>query len=118
MGQMFDKTRDQMNNWRLDNRRAFGDQVDRSNPQTASLWKVKRTCERFSWYGSDNLRAKIQPPCCRQYKSGLFVAVRPLNWDEIIDEEDDDDNWVDPGELSCGRSRPNDGNDNDHREGK
>jgi len=36
MGQMFDKTRDQMNNWRWDNPRAFGDQVDRSNPQTTS----------------------------------------------------------------------------------
>ena len=32
MGQMFDKTRDQMNNWRWDNPHAFGDQVDRSNP--------------------------------------------------------------------------------------
>ena len=29
--QMFDKTRDQMNNWRWDNPSAFGDQVDCSN---------------------------------------------------------------------------------------
>jgi len=48
MGQMFDKTRDQMNNWRCDNPHAFGDQVDRSNPQTTSSGKVKRTSERFS----------------------------------------------------------------------
>jgi len=48
MGQMFDKTRNQMNNWRWDNSHAFGDQVDRSNPQTTSSGKVYRTGERFS----------------------------------------------------------------------
>jgi hypothetical protein len=116
MGQMFDKTRDQMNNWRWDNPRAFGDQVDRSNPPTTSSGKVKRTCERFSWYGSDDLRAKIEPPSYRQYKPGDFLAIRPLNWDEIIDEDDEDDNWADPGALSGGRSRPDDGNDNDDGE--
>jgi len=45
MGQMYDKTRDQMNNWRWDNPRPFGDQVDRSNPQTTSSGKVKHTGE-------------------------------------------------------------------------
>ena len=118
MGQMFDKTRDQMNNWRWDNLRAFGDQVDHSNPQTTSSVKVKRTGERFSWYGSDDLRAKIEPPSSRQYKPGNFLAVRPLNWDEIIDEDDDDDNWADPGAPSGGRSRPSDGNDHDDSEGE
>jgi hypothetical protein len=113
---MFDKTRDQMKNWRWDNPRAFGDQVDHSNPQTTSSGKVIRTCERFSWYGRDDLRAKIEPPSCRQYKPGDFLAVRPLNWDEIIDEDDDDDNWADPGAPSGGRSRPGDGNDNDNGE--
>jgi hypothetical protein len=49
MGQMFDKTRDQKNHWKWDNPRAFGDQVDHSNPQTTSLGKVTRTSERFSW---------------------------------------------------------------------
>jgi len=39
MGQIFDKTHDQMNNWRWDNPRAFGDQVDRSNPPTHSSWE-------------------------------------------------------------------------------
>jgi len=116
MGQMFDKTRDQMNNWRWDNPRAFGDQVDRSNPQTTSSEKVKHTCERFSWYGSDDLGAKIEPPSCRQYKPGDFLVVRPPNWDEIIDEDDDDDNWADPGAPSGGRSCPGDGNDNDNGE--
>jgi len=118
MGQMFDKTHDEMNNWGWENPRAFGDQVDRSNLQTTSSGKVKRTGERFSWYGSDDPRAKIEPPSCRHYKPGDFLAVRPLNWDEIIEEDDDDDNWEDPGELRGGRSRHNDGNDNDNSEGE
>jgi len=42
MGQMFDTTRNQMNNWRWDNPRAFGDEVDRSNPKTTISEKVKR----------------------------------------------------------------------------
>jgi len=78
MGQMFDKTRNQMNNCRWDNPRAFGDQASRSNHQTTSEGNVKRTCERFSWYGSDDLRAKIEPPSCWQYKPGGILAVRPL----------------------------------------
>jgi len=118
MGQMFDITRDQMNNWRWDNPGAFGDQVDRSNPQTTSSGKVKHTSERFSWYGSDDLSAKIEPPSCRQYKPDDFLAVRPLNWDEIIEEDDDDDNWADPGGPTSGRRRPGDGNDNDNGEGE
>jgi hypothetical protein len=65
MGQMFDKTCDQMNNWRRDNPHAFRDQVDPSNQQATSSGKVKRTGECFSWYGSDDLRAKIEPPSCR-----------------------------------------------------
>jgi hypothetical protein len=48
MGQMFDKTRDQMNNCRWDNPCGLGDQVDHSNPQTTSSGKVKLTGERFS----------------------------------------------------------------------
>jgi len=115
---MFDKTCDQMNNWRWDNPDAFGDQVDRSNPQTTSLRKVKRTGQRFSWYGSDHLSAKIEPRSCRQYKPGDFLAVRPLNWDEIIDEDDDEENWADPGAPSGGRRCPGDGNDNDNAEGE
>jgi len=118
MGQMFDNARDQMHNWRLDNPRGFGDRVDRSNPQTTSSEKVKRTGEGFSWYGSDDLRAKIEPPSCRQYNPGDFLAVRPLNWDEIIDEDDDGDNWADPGAPSSGRSCPADRNENDDGESK
>jgi len=48
MGQMFHTTRDQMNISRWENRRAFEDQVDRSNPQTTGSGKDKRSGERFS----------------------------------------------------------------------
>jgi hypothetical protein len=115
---MFDKTRDQMNNWSWENPHAFGDQVDRSNPQTSSSGKVERSGECFSWYGSDDLRAKIDLPSCWQYKPGDFLAITPLNWEEIIDEDVDDENWADPGALSGGRSRPGDGNDNDNGQGE
>jgi len=118
MGQMFGKTRDHINNWRWDNPHAFRDQVERSNPQTTSSGKVKRTGEHFSWYCSDDLRAKFEPPSCQQYKPGDFLAVGPLNWDEIIDEDGDDENWADPGGSSGGRSCPGDGNDNDDSEGE
>ena len=82
------------------------------------MGKIKRNGEHFSWYGRDDLRAKIEPPCCRQYKPGDFLAVKPLNWDEIFDEDDDDENWADPGAPRGGRSRPGDVNDNDNAEGE
>jgi len=75
MGQMFDKTRNRMNHWRWDNLCAFGDQVNNSHPQTTRSEKPKRTGECFSWYGSDDLRAKIEPPSCQQYTPGDFLAV-------------------------------------------
>jgi len=48
--------------------------------------------EHFSLYGSEDLMAKIQPARCWQYKPGDILAIGPLNWDEMIDEDDDDDN--------------------------
>jgi len=54
----------------------------------------------------------------RQYKPGDFLAIRPLNWDEIIDEDDDDDNWADPGVTSGGSSHHGNGNDNEDGEGE
>jgi len=118
MGQMFDNTRNQMNNWRWDNPHAFWNHVDPSNPQTTSSGKVKRTGERFSCYGSNDFRAKIEPPSCWQYKPGNFPAVTPLNWDEPINEDDDEENWAGPGVPSGGRSHPGDDNDNDNGEGE
>jgi hypothetical protein len=105
-----------MNYWKGDNPHAFGDQVDLSNPQTTSLGRVKRTGERFSWYCSYDIRANIVPPSCWQYKPGNFLGVRPLNWDEIIDEDDDDENWADPRAPSGGWSRPGNDTDNDNGE--
>ena len=79
--------------------------------------RERLNAERFSWYGSDDLRAKIELPSCRQYKPGNFLAIRPMNWDKIIDEDDHDENWVDPGALSGGRSRHGVDNDNDDGKG-
>jgi hypothetical protein len=118
MGHIFGKSHHQMTDRRWNNPRAFGDQVDLSNLQTATSGKVKPTTEHFSCYGSDDLRSTIEPPRCRQYKRGDFMDVRPLNWDEIIDDDDDDENWADLGALSGGRSRPGDCNDNANGEGE
>jgi len=110
---MFETTSDKLNNWRWDNPYTFTDQVDDSNPQTTGSGKVKITGEHFSWYSSDHIRGKIGPQSCRQYKPGNILAVRPLNWDEIIEEDNDNKNWVDPGGPSSGRSHPHNG-DYDH----
>jgi len=115
---MFDYTCNQMNNWRWDNPRTFIDQVDRSNLHSTSSAKVKRTGKNFSSYGSHDLRAKIEPPCWQQYKPGDFLAVRPLKLDEVLDEYDDDEIWVDPRLPSGGRSCPGDSNDNDDGKGE
>jgi len=72
--------------------------------------------ERFSWYCCADLRANIEPQSCRQYKPGNFLAIRPLNWDEIIAEDDNDENWADLGAPSGGRSHLGDGNQNDDSE--
>jgi hypothetical protein len=116
MGQMFDKTHNQMNNWRWDNPHSFRDQVDRSYLQTSTYSNVKPTGERFSWHGSDDLRAKCEAPISRQFNRGDFLAVGPLNLDEIIDQGDDDENWADSGEPSGGSSHPSDGNGYDDSE--
>jgi hypothetical protein len=48
------------------------------------------------------------PPWCRLYKPGDFLGVRPVNWNEVINKDDDNDNKVDSGVQSGGRSRPGD----------
>jgi len=47
---------------------------------------------------------------------GGFLAVRPLNSDEIFAKNDDNGNWVESGALSSGRCRPCDYNDNDDKD--
>jgi len=118
MGQMLDKTRDQLNNWSWDNPPAFGDQVDSSNPQTTHSGQDTRTCECCFTYGSDDLRVKIVPLSCWQYKPMDFLDVRSLNSDEIIDENDDDGNSVHPGAPSGGTSYLGDGIDNTDGDGE
>jgi len=41
-------------------------------------------------------------------------AIGPLDLDEIINEDEDDENWADPRMPSDRRSRPGDGKDNDN----
>jgi len=118
MGEMCVKPSNQRNNSRLENPWAFGDQVKLSNQQTTSSGKVKRTSERFPWHGCVDLRGKIDLPSCWQYKTDDFLAIRPLNWDEKIDKDNDEENWADPGARSGGSSRPADGNDNDDGQGE
>jgi hypothetical protein len=115
---MLGKTRDQMRNRRWDNPRCFGDRADLSNPQATRLGKIKRTGEHFSWYGSDGLTGKIKPPSSQQYNPGDFLAIGQLNWNDVIDEDNDDENWADHGWPSGGRSHPGDGNDNDDSTGE
>jgi hypothetical protein len=117
MGQMFDKTRDQMNNSTWENHHTFGDQVDCVNLHTTSSRQDKRNSECSSRYGSDDISIKIELPSCRYYEPGDFMVVRPLNWDEIVDADVDDNNWADSGVPSSGRSCPSDGNDNDDGDG-
>jgi hypothetical protein len=107
-----------MNNWIWDNPRGFGDEADRSNPHTTSSEMVPHTGECFSSYGNDDLTVMIEPPSCWQYKPGDSLAVRPLNWNSIIDEDEDDENREDPATPSCRRSRQGDGNDNHNGEGE
>jgi hypothetical protein len=116
MGQIFDKTHYKRNNWMWDNLCAFGDPVNHSNVMATTLGKVKCTSEHFACYCSDDLRAKIEPPSCRQYKPGNFLAIRPWNWDEIIDKVNDNENWAVPtvprGEWSCASDGNGNGNGN------
>ena len=90
----------------VDNPAVFRDQVDRSKTPKTSSGKVTRTIERFSWYSSDDPMAKIEPPGCRQFKQGDFMANLPLNWNQIIDDDDDDDDWVDPRMPTGGMGLP------------
>jgi hypothetical protein len=60
----------------------------------------------------------IVPASCRQYKATDVLAFRPLNWDETIEDDDDDENRTNPGGPSCWRNRPGNRNDSDITEGE
>jgi len=49
---------------------------------------------------------------------GDFKAVRPQNWDEIIDDHHDNENNMDRGVQRGERSRAGSGNGNDNGEGE
>jgi len=61
---------------------------------------------------------QIEPPICWQLKPTDFLPVRPLNWDAIMNDDDDDEHWVAPGVPIGGRSRRCDGNDNANSQGE
>jgi hypothetical protein len=103
MGQMFDKTQDQMNNWRWDNPPAFGDEVNCSNLQTPSSEKDKHSRGHFSWDDSDDTWATFEQQSYWKFKPVDFLLVEPLNLDDIIDKDDDDEKWADSGVPSSGR---------------
>jgi len=47
-----------------------------------------------------------------------FLAVRPLNWDGGIDDDDEGENWVHRSVPSSGRSHPTHGINNNDGEGE
>jgi len=118
LGLMYNQTRDQMHSLRWHNPHDFRNQFNRSNPQTTSLETVRCTGECYSWYSSDDIGEMIELRNCWQYKPGDVLAIGPSNRDDIIDEDDDDENLVDSGGPSGGRSHPADCNDNDNGEGE
>jgi len=118
MWQMFDKTCNKMINRRWEKPRAFGDQVDRSNPQKTSSGKFMYTGEHSSWYRINDFSTKVEGPCCQQSKPGDILAVGPLDWDEIIEEDYDNENGVGPGPWNHGRSGGRDDKVNDGSERK
>jgi hypothetical protein len=69
-------------------------------------------------YRSNDIRAKIELPRCRQYKPTNFLAVRPRNWNQIIDKDFDENNWAGLRASSGRQSHPGDDNDNDKSEGE
>jgi len=47
-----------------------------------------------------------------KFKPGDILGIRPLNWDDIINEDDDNKTWAAPGVPSGGRAYSGNGNDN------
>ena len=80
---------------------------ERSNVAT-SVFLVRQW-----WFQGNDWAPKLPT-----YKPGDFLAIRPLNWDDRIDKDHDDENLADPRALSGGRGRSGDGNDNDNGEGE
>jgi hypothetical protein len=82
-----------MNNSRWDNHCAFADQVDHIEVQTTCWGKVQLTSERDFWNGSDDLGANSALRRLHQFNPENFHQVRPVNWDELMIKDGDDENW-------------------------
>jgi hypothetical protein len=118
MRQLVDTTSDQGNNWRGDNHRAFEDQVDCSDPFKTSSGASVRHCMHFGLYSSNKLRINIQQPGCRHDKPGEVLVVRPLNLDEKIDNQDDNEKSRNSGEPIGETSSLRDVQENDDCQGE
>jgi hypothetical protein len=103
-----------MNNSRGDNPCSSWNPNDHGGPETATPGKITGTCEHFSWYSCNDLRAMNESRSCLEYKIGYFLAVAPRIWEEIIDHDASQENWLDSCAACCGRSRPSDGYDNNN----
>jgi hypothetical protein len=88
MGHIFATTSSQMNNWGWDNPGAFMDEVASFYPPKTISGKAKPHGDSFYLSGCDYPRAKSEESCCQQYKPSDVLAIKPLNWDEIIDDND------------------------------
>jgi hypothetical protein len=84
---------------------------------TTGSVNVKCTFERCARYRPDDLHTVIESCSWQQEKPGEFLTVRPMNWDEILDKDDDTANWADPGPPSDGWGRLSHLIDNDNGNG-
>jgi len=118
MWQMFNTTRDQTRISSWDNPCAVSDLVDCSTPENTSFRYIQWSGKCVSCYGTNYLQPMIESPRCRQHKQDEYVAIRPLNRNEIIDVDDEIVEGADPGALSWLRSFLGNANGNDHSAGE
>jgi len=79
MSHRFDKTHEQMNNWRRYNPEAFGDPIVELPTERTRSGKWKPTGKQIKWYGTADLMAKLEPPSCRGGKApASFLALQPV----------------------------------------
>jgi hypothetical protein len=85
---------------------------------TTASGKVKLTGEYFSGYRSDDPIAKPELPSSQRYKEGNILAVIPMNSDDIINNDDEDGHWADPGGWSDAQRCPGEDKHTDDSEGE
>jgi hypothetical protein len=97
---MFDKTHIEMNHWKWENARTFGDQLNYSIVRATSLRMVLRTGQHYSLYRCYDISAMLELARYREQNLADFLAVGLLQWNEIIESDNVDYNCVDSGKLS------------------